>query len=75
MNCCECGAKSDAWPDGKGGELCQMCWERSCADDYYKRMQPRRKRPWRTLLILAGDAALWAVLVWLVYCIARWWAK
>lgn len=75
QSCCECGARSDAWPDGKGGELCQMCWERFCSDEYWKAMQPRRKHPGITFLIFAADAALWILLIWIVYKLAIWWAR
>ena len=28
----------DGWPDGRGGQLCQMCWEAQCSDSWWRMM-------------------------------------
>lgn len=32
MSNCQCGQQSDNWP----GNLCQMCWEAYCAEEFWK---------------------------------------
>jgi len=34
--CSECGAAAEGWPDDRGGELCQMCWEEASADLFWE---------------------------------------
>lgn len=33
---CRCGQPHDNWPDGKGGMLCQMCWELDCDAEWWR---------------------------------------
>ena len=36
MKCAACGEPADGWPANDGGELCQMCWELECSEDWWR---------------------------------------
>lgn len=44
--CESCGEPSDGWPGSKGGELCQMCWERESSEAFWRAMTGENPWPW-----------------------------